>query len=41
MIFKTLRNWEQGARAPGGPAAALLTAIRHDPRHVISALNAG
>lgn len=41
MIFKTLRNWEQGVRAPGGPAAALLTAIRHDPRHVISALNAG
>jgi putative transcriptional regulator len=40
VSVKTLRNWEQGARAPGGPAAALLTAIRNDPRHVIAALNA-
>jgi putative transcriptional regulator len=37
---KTLRNWEQGVRAPGGAAAALLTAIKNDPRHVIAALNA-
>ena len=39
VSVKTLRNWEQGVRAPGGAAAALLTAIRNDPRHVIAALN--
>jgi DNA-binding transcriptional regulator YiaG len=26
-------------RAPGGAAAALLTAISNDPKHVIAALN--
>ena len=36
----TLRNWEQGRRRPGGPAAALLTAIKNDPEHVVAALNA-
>lgn len=36
---KTLRNWEQGIRKPGGAAAALLTAIRNDPEHVLIALN--
>ena len=36
----TLRNWEQGRRKPGGAAAALLTAIRNDPEHVLAALNA-
>lgn len=41
VSVKTLRNWEQGARVPGGAAAALLTAIRNDPERVISALNAG
>ena len=40
VSVKTLRNWEQGVRAPGGPAAALLTAIKNDPKNVISALNA-
>jgi putative transcriptional regulator len=40
VSVKTLRNWEQGVRAPGGAAAALLTAIRNDPKHVIAALNA-
>lgn len=35
----TLRNWEQGRRRPVGPAAALLTAIRNDPRRVVAALN--
>ena len=35
----TLRNWEQGRRRPEGPAAALLTAIRNDPQHVVAALN--
>jgi len=39
VSVKTLRNWEQGARAPGGAAAALLTAISNDPKNVISALN--
>jgi putative transcriptional regulator len=41
VSVKTLRNWEQGSRVPGGAAAALLTAIRNDPKNVISALNAG
>jgi DNA-binding transcriptional regulator YiaG len=41
VSVKTLRNWEQGARVPGGAAAALLTAIRNDPKNVILALNAG
>ncbi len=40
VSVKTLRNWEQGVRKPGGAAAALLTAIRNDPKNVISALNA-
>ena len=40
VSVKTLRNWEQGVRVPGGAAAALLTAIRNDPEHVIAALNA-
>lgn len=35
----TLRNWEQGRRRPEGPAAALLTALRNDPQHVVAALN--
>jgi len=40
VSVKTLRNWEQGIRTPGGAAAALLTAIRNDPKHVLAALNA-
>ncbi len=39
VSVKTLRNWEQGIRRPGGAAAALLTAIRNDPENVIAALN--
>lgn len=35
----TLRNWEQGRRAPTGPARALLRAINNDPKHVLSALS--
>ena len=35
----TLRNWEQGRCRPDGPAAALLTAIKNDPKHVVAALN--
>lgn len=34
----TLRNWEQGLREPTGPAKALLTAIRKDPKNVLKAL---
>ncbi len=39
VSVKTLQNWEQGVRVRGGAAAALLTAIRNDPKHVILALN--
>jgi putative transcriptional regulator len=39
VSVKTLRNWEQGVRRPGGAATALLTAIRNDPKNVIAALN--
>lgn len=35
----TLRNWEQGRRAPTGPARALLRAIRNNPIDVLEALN--
>jgi putative transcriptional regulator len=35
----TLRNWEQGRRAPTGPARALLRALRCNPVEVIKALN--
>ncbi len=34
----TLRNWEQGRRAPAGPGRALLRAIRNDPLAVVKAL---
>lgn len=34
----TLRNWEQGRRAPTGPARALLRAIEYDPASVLRAL---
>lgn len=34
----TLRNWEQGRRAPRGPAKALLLAIARDPAGVMKAL---
>jgi len=36
----TLRNWEQGIREPSGPAKALLTAIKNDPKNVLKALAA-
>ncbi len=38
--LSTLRNWEQGRRAPTGPARALLRAIRNNPVEVIKALAA-
>ncbi len=34
----TLRNWEQGRREPTGPAKALLTALKNDPKNVMKAL---
>ncbi len=34
----TLRNWEQGLRAPTGPARALLKALKNRPVEVIEAL---
>jgi putative transcriptional regulator len=36
----TLRNWEQGRRAPDGPALALLTAIDRDPKTMMRLLRA-
>jgi len=34
----TLRNWEQGRRAPEGPARALLLAIDREPEALLRAL---
>lgn len=34
----TLRNYEQGRRAPQGPTQALFRAIKNDPENVIAAL---
>jgi putative transcriptional regulator len=36
----TIRNWEQGHRAPEGPARALLTIIDKEPDAVVRALKA-
>src|SRR3954447_7094443 len=33
-----IRNWEQGKRAPRGPARALLAVIAHSPETVFAAL---
>ena len=35
---ETIRNWEQGNRAPRGPARALLAVIAHSPEMVFAAL---
>ena len=35
---ETIRNWEQGKRAPRGPARALLAVIAHSPETVFAAL---
>lgn len=35
---ETIRNWEQGKRAPRGPARALLAVIAHAPETVFAAL---
>lgn len=34
-----LMDWEQGRRAPAGPAKALLQVIRNDPVYVLKALS--
>ena len=36
--LETIRNWEQGKRAPRGPARALLAVIAHSPDTVFEAL---
>ena len=36
----TLRNWEQGTREPEGPAKALLTVAKKNPKAVYQALHA-
>lgn len=36
----TLRNWEQGKRAPDGPALALLKVAARNPQAVVEALHA-
>jgi DNA-binding transcriptional regulator YiaG len=38
ISVKTLRNWEQGHRAPDGPARAYLAVIKHEPEAVRRAL---
>ena len=35
----TLKNWEQGRRAPDAPAAAYLLAIRRRPKEVLEAVS--
>ena len=35
---ETIRNWEQGKRAPRGPARALLAVIAHSPEPVFAEL---
>jgi putative transcriptional regulator len=37
---ETIRNWEQGKRAPRGPARALLAVFAHSPETVFAALAA-
>ncbi|KJC49151.1 XRE family transcriptional regulator [Bradyrhizobium sp. LTSP885] len=36
---ETIRNWEQGKRAPRGSARALLAVIAHSPETVFAALS--
>jgi putative transcriptional regulator len=36
----TLQNWEQGRRAPEGPAKALLRVVDKEPQAVLDALQA-
>ena len=34
----TLRHWEQGLRAPRGPARVLLKVVQHNPNAIIEAM---
>jgi putative transcriptional regulator len=34
----TLRHWEQGLRAPRGPARVLLKVVKHNPKAIIEAM---
>jgi putative transcriptional regulator len=38
LPLSTIRNWEQGARTPEGPARVLLKVIEQEPRAVMRAL---
>lgn len=39
VSVKTVQNWEQGRRAPTGPAAALLRVMDREPRAALRALH--
>ena len=39
VSVKTLQNWEQDRRRPTGPAAALLSIIKHDPALAMKAIH--
>jgi putative transcriptional regulator len=39
VSMRTLQNWEQGRRKPGGPAIALLKIASKNPEAVLSALH--
>jgi DNA-binding transcriptional regulator YiaG len=39
VSIKTVQNWEQGRRAPTGPAAALLRVMDREPRAALRALH--
>jgi len=39
VSVKTLQNWEQDRRRPGGPAAALLKIIAHEPQLAVKAIH--
>lgn len=39
ISVRTLQNWEQGHRKPEGPALALLTIFKNDPKHAFKALH--
>jgi putative transcriptional regulator len=38
ILLATLKNWEQGRRAPDAPAAAYLQVIARRPREIREAL---
>lgn len=40
VSIDTLQNWEQGRRAPEGPARALLVVASKNPQAVLAALHA-